>query len=39
VVMNGGRIVEVGTHDSLLEKDGMYARLIHMQSFDTVESK
>ena len=39
VVMNGGRIVEVGTHDSLLEKDGMYARLIHMQSFDTVESR
>eukprot|EP01018_Ginkgo_biloba_P027515 Gb_20009 [translate_table: standard] len=28
VVLNGGRIVEEGTHDSLMAKNGLYVRLI-----------
>jgi ATP-binding cassette subfamily B protein len=31
VVMNGGRIVEEGTHTSLLAQDGLYASLARMQ--------
>lgn len=33
VVLEKGEIVEVGTHESLLEKQGYYHRLISMQSF------
>ena len=32
VVMDAGHIVEQGTHDALLEKDGLYARLWARQS-------
>ncbi len=31
IVMDGGRIVERGTHSGLLNKDGMYKRLVTMQ--------
>ncbi|MFI5351001.1 MAG: hypothetical protein ACHQ2Z_15765 [Elusimicrobiota bacterium] len=32
VVMSQGRIVEVGSHDELLARNGAYARLWHIQS-------
>jgi ATP-binding cassette subfamily B protein/subfamily B ATP-binding cassette protein MsbA len=32
-VMHEGKIVEQGTHDELLSKDGYYAKLCNMQSF------
>jgi len=31
VVMDGGRIVDIGTHDELVARDGLYARLAAMQ--------
>ncbi|MGI9383753.1 MAG: ABC transporter transmembrane domain-containing protein [Methyloligellaceae bacterium] len=31
LVLNGGRIVEEGTHQSLIEKGGVYARLAELQ--------
>ena len=34
VVMQKGEIVEQGTHAALLAKDGMYAKLVSMQSFE-----
>ncbi|MFC6096739.1 ABC transporter ATP-binding protein [Flavobacterium qiangtangense] len=34
VVMQKGEIVEHGTHDELLAKDGVYRKLVMMQSFE-----
>jgi subfamily B ATP-binding cassette protein MsbA len=34
VVMNEGKIVEQGTHQDLIDKDGAYNKLIQMQSFE-----
>ena len=35
VVMQKGRIVEQGTHTELIQKQGMYKRLVEMQSFES----
>ncbi len=35
VVLEGGRIVEQGTHQQLLMNDGLYKRLIGMQTFSS----
>ncbi|KGO89510.1 ABC transporter ATP-binding protein [Flavobacterium suncheonense] len=34
VVMQKGQIVEQGTHEELLAKNGMYSKLVSMQSFE-----
>ena len=33
VVMDKGRIVERGTHEELMQKGGLYKKLVDMQSF------
>jgi len=35
VVMQKGEIVEQGTHDELLAKNGTYSKLVMMQSFES----
>jgi len=37
IVMDEGRIVEQGDHDSLISKNGLYARLAELQ-FSSVET-
>ena len=34
VVMQKGRIVEQGTHTELIQKNGMYKRLVEMQTIE-----
>ena len=34
VVMQKGQIVEQGTHTELLQKQGMYKKLVEMQAFE-----
>jgi len=34
VVMQKGQIVEQGTHSELIQKNGMYKKLVEMQSFE-----
>ena len=33
IVLDKGRIAETGTHQALLDKDGLYAHLCALQSF------
>ena len=34
VVMEGGKIIEVGNHHTLLDQNGVYANLVNMQNFE-----
>lgn len=38
LVLESGHIVERGTHHELLEKDGLYRRLVNMQTFESSHS-
>ena len=37
LVLRQGEIIERGTHEELLERDGLYARLSHIQNTSTIE--
>lgn len=38
VVMDGGRVVEQGSHDDLLDREGLYHRLYHSQFSEPMAS-
>jgi len=33
-VIDAGKVAEIGTHDELVARDGLYARLARQQSLD-----
>ena len=35
IVLEGGKIAEQGSHTQLLQKNGLYKRLIDMQTFES----
>lgn len=37
IVMDKGRFVEAGTHNDLLERRGVYAKLVRAQQVDTAD--
>ena len=37
VVMDQGEIKEIGNHEMLMEKNGIYARLVKLQSLSSLE--
>jgi ABC-type multidrug transport system fused ATPase/permease subunit len=37
LVLRQGQIIERGTHEELLERDGLYAKLAHIQNTSTIE--
>lgn len=37
IVLDGGKIIERGTHDSLLELDGVYSKINELQSKENIE--
>ena len=39
LVMNQGRIIEQGTHQSLIEEDGVYAKLAQIQNTTFIEER
>ena len=39
VVLDGGRVIESGSHDALLASDGLYARLWARQSGGFIDSR
>jgi len=34
IVLESGKVVQQGTHQELLSQDGLYKRLINMQTFN-----
>ncbi|ULT92827.1 hypothetical protein L3Y34_010131 [Caenorhabditis briggsae] len=39
IVMKAGKVMEIGTHDTLIEQKGLYHELVHAQVFADVDEK
>uniref|UniRef100_A0A1I7V2Y6 p-glycoprotein n=1 Tax=Caenorhabditis tropicalis TaxID=1561998 RepID=A0A1I7V2Y6_9PELO len=39
IVMKAGKVMEIGTHDTLIEQKGLYHELVHAQVFADVDDK
>lgn len=39
IVMKAGQVMEVGTHETLIEQKGLYHELVHAQVFADVDDK